>query len=145
MTYIDSSGEQKRPIMIHRALLGSIERFFGVLLETYGGDFPLWLAPVQVIVLPITDRVNDYGQKVIDQLKAADIRCELDDRSEKIGHKIREAELAKIPYMLVVGDKEAETGQVSLRHRGDGDMGAVSCDDLLKKLLEEIESKGLTT
>ena len=145
MTYIDSSGEQKRPIMIHRALLGSIERFFGVLLETYGGDFPLWLAPVQAIVLPITDRVNDYGQKVIDQLKAADIRCELDDRSEKIGHKIREAELAKIPYMLVVGDKEAETGQVSLRHRGDGDMGAVSCDDLLKKLLAEIESKGLTT
>lgn len=144
MTYVDSSGEQKRPLMIHRALLGSIERFFGVLLETYAGDFPLWLAPVQAIVLPITDKINDYGQKVMELLKAADIRCELDDRSEKIGHKIREAELAKIPYMLVIGGKEAEANQVSVRHRGDGDLGAISCDDLVKKLIQEIESKGLT-
>ncbi len=151
LTYVDSDGEQKRPMMIHRALLGSIERFFGVLLEHFGGDFPLWLAPEQAKVLPITDKVNDFAATVVKRLKAAGIRCSLDDRSEKIGHKIREAELAKVPYMLIVGGREAENDEVSVRHRGPdrgsgpegGDLGAVSVDELVKKLVSEIESKGL--
>ncbi len=145
LTYIDSSGEQKRPMMIHRALLGSIERFFGVLLEHYSGDFPLWLAPEQARVLPITDKVNDFAATVVKRLKAAGVRCSLDDRSEKVGHKIREAELAKTPYMLIVGGREAENDQVSVRHRGegDGDLGAMAVEDVVKKLALEIESKGL--
>ncbi len=145
LTYIDSSGEQKRPMMIHRALLGSIERFFGVLLEHYSGDFPLWLAPEQARILPITDKVNDYAATVVKRLKAAGVRCSLDDRSEKVGHKIREAELAKTPYMLIVGGREAENDQVSVRHRGegDGDLGAMAVEDVVKKLALEIESKGL--
>lgn len=143
LSYVDSSGELKRPMMIHRALLGSIERFFGVLVETYSGDFPLWLAPVQARVMPITDQINDYGAEVVKKLKSAGIRAELDDRSEKIGHKIREAELAKVPYMLIIGGREAEAGQVSVRHRGDGDLGALGLEELCEKLAKEIESKGL--
>lgn len=143
LTYIDSNGEQKRPMMIHRALLGSIERFFGVLLEHYGGDFPLWLAPAQARVLPITDKVNEFAETVVQRLKDAGVRCEIDDRSEKVGHKIREAELEKVPYMLIVGGREAENDQVSVRHRGDGDLGAMAVNEVVKKLAAEIVSKGL--
>ncbi len=141
--YIDSDGRQKRPYMVHRALLGSIERFFGVLIEHYAGDFPLWLAPVQVKVLPITDNLNDYAASVVDRLKKLDIRAQIDDRSEKVGAKIRDAELMKIPYMFIVGGREAEAGEVSVRKHGTGDLGSRSLDEAVAMLRAEIESKGL--
>ena len=120
-------------MMVHRALWGSVERFFGVLIEHYAGAFPLWLAPVQVKALPITDAQNDYARGVVERLEAAGVRAELDARSEKIGFKIREAQLAKVPYMLVVGPREAESGQVAVRHRSAGDLGAESVDDFLAR------------
>lgn len=141
--YIDSNGQQKRPYMIHRALLGSIERFFGVLIEHYAGNFPLWLAPTQVRVLTITDSINDYGQEVAAFLKQNGIRAYFDERSEKIGAKIRDAEMMKVPYMFVVGAKEAEDKKVSLRRHGEGDIGVKSLDEALAILKEEIKSKGL--
>lgn len=143
MTYADKDGQLKRPFMIHRALLGSIERFFGVLIEHYGGKFPLWLAPVQARVLPITDACNEYGEKVVRELKAAGIRCELDSRSEQIGHKIRESELQKIPYMIIIGAKEVESGEVSIRLHGHGDKGSLSLSELTEKLKEEIRTKAV--
>lgn len=144
MSYIDSNGEKKRPLMIHRALLGSIERFFGVLLEHTAGDFPLWLAPTQAMVMPITDNFNEYAAEVVEQLRQRGLRVQFDDRSEKIGHKIREAELMKIPYMLIIGAREVESKQVAVRHRGDGDLGAMAIESLCEKLLKEIDTKGLT-
>jgi threonyl-tRNA synthetase len=138
LTYIDSNGERKRPIMIHRALLGSLERFFGTLIEHYAGDFPLWLAPVQMRILPVTDRVMAYAEKLRDTFFQAGIRIELDERSEKIGHKIREAELAKVPIMLIIGDREAEAGKVSVRRRGMGDLGAMKAEALLEAVSKEI-------
>jgi len=143
LNYIDSDGKQKRPFMIHRALLGSIERFFGVLIENYAGNFPLWLAPLQVKVLPITDSFNDYARQVVDKLKARNIRAQADERSEKIGAKIRDAELMKVPYMFIVGAKEAEVEKVSLRKHGQGDLGPMTIDESIELLLKEIESKGL--
>lgn len=143
LTYIDNDGKQKRPYMIHRALLGSIERFFGVLIEHYAGNFPLWLAPVQVKILPITDNFNEYGEKLLKALKEHKIRAELDDRSEKVGAKIRDAEMQKIPYMCVVGAKEMESGSISLRRHGEGDLGSMSIDQLIELLKKEIENKGL--
>ena len=144
LSYIDSSGQQKRPFMIHRALLGSIERFFGVLIEHYAGNFPLWLAPTQVKVLPITDSVNEYAQELTKKLKENNFRAELDDRSEKVGAKIRDAELFKVPYMFVVGAREAESGQVSIRRHGQGDIGTKSFEEALEMLKTEEKSKGLT-
>jgi len=141
--YIDSDGQQRRPYMIHRALLGSIERFFGVLIEHYAGNFPLWLAPVQVKVLPITDNFNDYAGEVVDQLKKNNIRAQLDDRSEKVGAKIRAAEVIKVPYMFIVGAKEVEAKTVSVRKHGEGDLGAKSLEEALAMLNAEIASKGL--
>lgn len=141
LTYIDSDGERKRPLMIHRALLGSLERFFGTLIEHYAGDFPLWLAPVQARLLPVTDRAVEYSRKVEEKFRAAGLRVELDDRSEKIGHKIREAELAKIPIMLIIGDREVESGQVSVRRRSLGDLGALDADKLLEDMRLEIETR----
>ena len=141
--YIDTDGRQKRPYMIHRALLGSIERFFGVLIEHYAGKFPLWLAPVQVKVLPITDSLNEYGDSVVTELKKHRIRAELDNRSEKVGAKIRAAEVLKIPYMFIVGGKEAESGQVSVRKQGVGDLGVQSIEQARDMLLAEIRTKGL--
>jgi threonyl-tRNA synthetase len=129
--------------MIHRALLGSIERFFGVLVEHYAGNFPLWLAPVQVKVLPITDSFNEYGAEVVEQLKARNLRAVLDDRSEKVGAKIRDAEMQKVPYMMIVGAREAEAGAVSLRRHGEGDLGSKSIDEAVSLLSAEVESKGL--
>jgi threonyl-tRNA synthetase len=129
--------------MIHRARLGSIERFFGVLVEHYAGRFPLWLAPVQVRVLPITDELNEYGGELLAALKAKNVRAELDSRSEKIGHKIREAELQKIPYMLIIGSKEKENRTVSVRLHGRGDMGTFETDRLIAILKREIETKAI--
>lgn len=141
--YIDNNGQQQRPFMIHRALLGSIERFFGVLIEHYAGNFPLWLAPVQVKVLPVTDSANDYGREVVEKMKELGLRAVLDERSEKIGAKIRDAELLKVPYMCIVGAKEAEAGTLSVRKHGAGDIGVKTVDDTVGFLLKEVESKGL--
>ncbi len=143
LSYVDADGHHKRPYMIHRALLGSIERFFGVLIENYAGNFPLWLAPVQVKVLPITDSLNEYGRQVVEKLKEVEIRAVLDDRSEKIGAKIRDAELLKVPYMFVVGGREAEAGKVAVRKHSGGDQGSKSVDEAIMQLKAEIESKGL--
>ena len=141
--YIDRDGQHKRPFMIHRALLGAIERFFGLLIEHYAGNFPLWLAPVQVKVLPITDSFNEYGRKVVDRLKEEKIRAVLDDRSEKIGAKIRDAEIQKVPYMFIVGAKEVESQSVSMRKHGTGDLGVKTLDESVAGLRSEIKSKGL--
>jgi threonyl-tRNA synthetase len=123
LEYIAEDGKAHRPVMIHRALLGSLERFFGVLIEHYGGAFPLWLAPVQAVVMPIAERHQEYARKVTDELRGFGLRVHLDDRSEKTGYKIREAQMQKVPYMLVVGDKEVEAGSVAVRHRKVGDLG----------------------
>ena len=144
LEFASSDGQHKRPVMIHRALLGSIERFFGVLVEHYAGNFPLWLAPVQVRLLPITDAVNGFASEVTERLKASGIRAELDSRSEKIGAKIRDAELMKVPYMFVVGGREAEKGAVSVRRHGTGDLGVKSIEEATSLLLDEIKSKGLS-
>jgi threonyl-tRNA synthetase len=141
--YIDTSGQQKRPFMIHRALLGSIERFFGILIEHYAGNFPLWLASVQVKVLPITDSFNVLAEEITGKLKRHNIRAVVDTRSEKIGAKIRDAELLKVPYMFIIGAKEAENNSVAVRKHGHGDLGSSSFDDALKTLQDDIESKGL--
>jgi len=116
--------------MVHRALLGSLERFFGVLIEHYAGAFPLWLAPVQATVIPVAERHRDYGYKVAGQLRNAGVRVTVDDRNEKMGYKIREAQVQKVPYMLVVGDKEVEAGNASVRHRHRGDLGPRRVDEL---------------
>lgn len=141
LEYTGPDGEKHRPIMIHRVCFGSIERFIGILTEHYAGAFPTWLAPVQVMVMPITDRVKDYTDKIYDSLFDAGIRVEKDYRSEKIGYKIREAQLKKIPYMLVIGDREAESGVISVRTRSGGDMGTMSLDEFAAKIKEEISSR----
>ncbi len=136
--YIDEHGERVRPVMIHRAVMGSFERFFGVFIEHTGGNFPLWLAPEQARVLPITDRVHDYCDEVAAKLRAAGMRVTIDKRSEKIGYKIREGELQKIPFLLVVGDKEREAGNVALRVRKEGDKGAMNIDDFIESVREDM-------
>ena len=141
LEYTGADGEKHRPVMIHRVVFGSIERFIGVITEHFAGAFPTWLAPVQVKVLPITDRCQDYAEQVAQQLDARGIRVETDLRSEKIGYKIREAQLQKVPYMLVVGDKEVESGTVAVRSRSDGDLGAMALADFAERVAEEIESK----
>jgi len=141
MTFIDTSGQACRPIMIHRALLGSLERFFGVLIEHYGGAFPVWLAPVQVTVLTITDSQVGYGQKVYERLKERSIRVEANFDNEKIDKKIRDAQIQKIPYMLVIGNREVESGTVSVRRRDQKDLGPVKVDQFIENILKEIESK----
>ena len=141
--YIDRDGTQKRPYMIHRALLGSIERFFGVLIEHYAGNFPTWLAPVQVKVLPITDDQAEYARSVVEQLKKENIRAVLDDRSEKIGAKIRDAEMMKIPYMFVLGGREAEQNAVAVRRHGAGDVGVKPVGEAIDMLKKDIAGKGL--
>jgi threonyl-tRNA synthetase len=120
--------------MLHRALLGSLERFFGVLIEHYAGAFPLWLAPVQATVIPVTERHHEYAAKVADELRAQRVRVHVDDRNEKLGYKIREAQLHKVPYMLVVGDKEVEAQNVSVRHRQAGDLGSMDTSALAAKI-----------
>ena len=141
LTYKGPDGHDHQPYMIHRALLGSLERFFGILIENYEGAFPLWLAPVQAIVLPVLPENLEYAGTIYDWLRQNGIRAELDSRNEKIGYRIREAQMQKIPYMLVVGSKEAETGQVAVRARREGDLGAWSREDLLARMQEEIAAK----
>lgn len=143
LEYIGPDGEKHRPIMLHRVIYGSIERFIGILTEHFAGAFPTWLAPVQVRVLPISDKHYAYAQNVYGRLLENDIRAELDDRNEKVGYKIREAQLQKIPYMLIVGDKEVEQGTVSLRSRKEGDLGAISLSEFIEKILKEIATKAL--
>lgn len=134
-------GEKHRPVMIHRALLGSIERFIGVITEHFAGAFPAWLSPVQVKLLPVTDRAMDYAKNVAAQLDSQGFRVEVDGRNEKIGKKIREATLEKIPFMLVVGDRDMEAGTVSVRTRTGEDLGAMSLADFAAKLHEIVDSK----
>ena len=141
LEYIASDGEKHRPIMIHRVVFGSIERFIGILIEHFAGAFPTWLAPVQVRVLPISDKYMEYGQKVLAELKEAGIRAEIDTKAEKIGYKIREARLQKIPYMLVVGAKEEEDGVVSVRSRFKGDEGQKGLDAFISDIKEEIKNR----
>lgn len=141
LEYVGTDGEKHRPIMIHRVVFGSIERFIGILIEHFAGAFPTWLAPVQVKVLPISDKYMDYAQSVLNKLTEAGIRAEVDTRAEKIGYKIREAQTAKIPYMLVVGQKEEEENTVSVRSRAAGDEGARSLDTFIADILKEIETK----
>ncbi|MBS1779783.1 MAG: threonine--tRNA ligase [Bacteroidetes bacterium] len=141
LEYVDSDNSRKRPVMIHRAPFGSMERFIAVLLEHCGGNLPLWLAPIQVKALPISDKFGDYANSVVAKLKDAGIRAEVDDRNEKIGKKIRDTELMKVPYMLVVGEKEMNEGKVAVRKHGEGDKGAVTVDDFLVDTLEIIKKQ----
>ncbi len=143
LEYIGEDNKPHRPIMIHRALFGSMERFFGVLIEHYAGAFPLWLAPVQVAVLPITDRVNEYAEKVARELRTAGLRVEANMRGEKIGAKIRDAQLQKIPFMLVLGDREMEEGKVAVRERTRGDIGAMSLDEFRNMARSLVESRAI--
>ena len=143
LTYTGADGEKHRPVMIHRVVFGSIERFIGILIEHFAGAFPTWLSPVQVKILTITSRCDERAKEISAILDKAGYRPELDLRNEKIGFKIREAQMMKVPYMLVLGDKEAEAGVVAVRSRRDGDLGTMTPDALLEKLREEIESKAL--
>ncbi|HSK62520.1 MAG TPA: threonine--tRNA ligase [Pyrinomonadaceae bacterium] len=144
LEYIGEDNKPHRPVMIHRALFGSMERFFGVLIEHYAGAFPLWLAPVQVAVLPITDRINDYAEEVGRELRSAGLRVEMNLRSEKIGAKIRDAQLQKVPFMLVLGDREMEQKAVAVRERASGDIGAMSIEEFKEMARKLIEARALT-
>lgn len=141
LTYVGADGEKHRPVMIHRVIFGSIERFIAILTEHFAGAFPIWLAPVQVKVMPISERQNDYAVQVTKQLEELDIRVELDNRNEKIGYKIREAQMQKIPYMLIVGDKEIENNAVAVRDRKEGDRGSMSLDEFVSNIQKEIKEK----
>jgi threonyl-tRNA synthetase len=141
LEYIAEDGKKHRPLMVHRALFGSVERFFGILVEHYAGAFPVWLAPVQAAILPITDKQNSYADEVAEKLKAAGVRAVVDDRNEKVNLKIREAQLQKVPYMLVIGGREAEAGQVAVRHRKRGDLGPVPVEEFLKTVTGDIANK----
>ncbi len=141
LTYVGQDGEKHRPVMIHRVVFGSIERFIAILTEHYAGAFPLWLAPVQVMIVPISENQAEYAHEVCDKLVSLGIRAEVDDRNEKMGYRIREAQLQKIPYMLVLGEKEKESGSVAVRNRKKGDLGVMSFEQLADKLQREIAEK----
>lgn len=140
LTYIGEDGEKHRPVMLHRVIFGSIERFIGIITEHFAGAFPTWLAPVQVKLLPISDAQVEYSKKVKTEFEKQGLRVELDDRNEKIGYKIREAQLEKVPYMLVIGDKEVEGNKVAVRSRKEGDMGAISVEEFISNIKHEIEN-----
>ena len=140
LTYIGEDGEKHRPVMLHRVIFGSIERFIGILIEQYAGAFPTWLAPVQVKILTIADRHVDYAKKLIKEMSSKGIRVELDDREEKMGYKIREAQLQKVPYMLIIGDKEVEENKASMRSRDKGDLGSIEKEKFIEKIEEEIKN-----
>ena len=145
LAYTGADNAEHRPVMIHRALMGSFERFMGILIEHYAGEFPLWLAPVQAAVLPLADRHVDYAREVQAALVDAGLRADVDDRTESVGRKIREAELRKVPYMLVVGDREAEQRAVALRRHREGDQGTVPLDEVVERLVAEVAvARGLT-
>ena len=141
LTYIDSDGSKKRPVMLHRVIFGSIERFIGILIEHFAGKFPVWLAPVQVKVLPISDNFVEYGSEVIGKLREAGIRCEIDNRSEKIGYKIREARNERVQYMIIVGEQEKTHGNISLRSREGGDEGSTSLEEFIARVQKEEKEK----
>lgn len=141
LTYVGEDGQKHRPVMIHRVAYGSLERFIGILIEHYAGAFPIWLAPVQIKILPITDRHVSYARELESALNGKEVRVEIDDRNEKIGYKIREAQLEKIPYILVVGDKEIETHSVAVRKRGEGDIGSFQAAEFFERVLSEINTK----
>ncbi|MCQ2389215.1 MAG: His/Gly/Thr/Pro-type tRNA ligase C-terminal domain-containing protein, partial [Kiritimatiellae bacterium] len=138
LTYVGADGKEHQPYMVHRALLGSIERFFGILIEHYAGAFPLWLAPEQVRILPISDKALDYAKKIQAALKQAGFRVDVDVSAEKLGAKIRAATLMKVPYQVVVGPRDEAAGQISVRSRADGDLGAFKLEDFLAKLRTEL-------
>ena len=142
LAYTGADNAEHRPVMIHRALMGSFERFIGILIEHYAGEFPLWLAPVQAVVLPIADRHAEYAERVATELRDAGLRVEVDDRSESIGKKIRETEVRKVPYMLVVGDNEVEVGEVSVRRHREGDQGSIPVADFGAAAAAEIAERG---
>jgi len=144
LEYIDTDGQPRRPVMVHRAIFGSFERFIGILTEHFAGAFPTWLAPVQARVLPVSGKHAEYARSVFGRLRAARVRAELDDRNEKLGYRIREAQLRKVPYMLVVGEREAQNGTASLRRRTGEDLGAVPVDRVLAELVAEIGSRSAT-
>jgi len=137
VSYIGADNDKHRPIMIHRVIFGSIERFIGILIEHYGGRFPVWLAPVQVKVLSVSEKSREYANSIYDRMKAAGIRCEVDNRDEKIGYKIREAQLQKAPYMLVIGEKEVENGNLTVRSRDKGDLGAMDVQAFIDQVLKQ--------
>ena len=141
MEYTDSDGTKKHPYIIHRTSIGCYERTLALLIEKYAGAFPTWLAPVQVKLLPITDGQKEYAREFALELQNSGIRFEVDDRNEKIGYKIREAQLEKVPYMLIIGEKETETGSVSVRSRKDGDLGQMEKAEFIEKILQEIKDK----
>jgi threonyl-tRNA synthetase len=141
LSYIGADGEKHRPVMIHRVVFGSIERFIAILTEHFAGAFPVWLSPIQVKILPLVDKHHEYAAKVQKELEAKGIRVEIDLRNEKIGYKIREAQLEKIPYMLVIGDKEMDNNMVAVRSRKEGDLGAMSLNDFMNKIDQEIKGK----
>lgn len=144
LEYIGEDNKPHRPVMVHRALFGSIERFFGVLIEHYAGAFPMWLAPVQIVVLPITDRINEYAEKIAQELRGAGLRVDVNVRNDKIGAKIRDAQLQKIPFMLVLGDREMEQGQVAVRERTKGDIGVMSTDEFKQMATRLVTTRALT-
>lgn len=144
LNYIGSDGEKHRPVIVHRTILGSIERFFGILIEHFAGKFPVWLAPVQVMIIPVADSHHDFAKGIAEELTAIGVRASVDIRDEKLGYRIREAQMQKVPYMLVIGDKEAEGGDLALRIRDTGDAGLISLADLKEKLTEKINTKSLT-
>lgn len=141
LTYTDADGKEKTPIMIHRAIVGSPERFMGILIEHYAGEFPLWLSPVQAKILPINDEVLPYAEDVKEALEGAKIRTEIDDKAESLGKKIRNAELEKVPYMIIMGAKEKESGKISIRSKKEGDLGALDLKEFIKRIKKEIEEK----
>jgi len=144
LEYIDTDGQPKRPVVVHRAIFGSYERFVGILVEHFAGAFPTWLAPVQARVLPVSEKHAEYARKVYRQLREVRVRAELDDRNEKLGYRIREAQLHKVPYMLVVGEREAQSGTASLRRRTGEDLGAVALDRIVSELVAEIGNRSAT-
>ena len=143
LEYVGSDGQKHRPVVIHRAPFGSLERFIGVLIEHFGGDFPVWLAPVQVAVIPVSQNFIDYAKKVVNSLKENGIRVEFDERNEKIGYKIRESETQKIPYMLIIGEKEQTAGNISVRKHKEGDKGSLSINEFIDNITEEIKNKSI--
>jgi len=144
LTYIDTDGKEKRPVMLHRAIIGSPERFLMVLIEHFGGNFPTWLTPVQIKVLPITERHLAYATEVLKKLRTEGIRAELDDRNERLQAKIRDAQLEKVAYMFIVGDREAEAKAVAVRKRDGTDLGSQNLEDFIKVLRLEIDNKTIS-
>ena len=145
LEYTGSDGQKHRPVVIHRAPFGSLERFIGILIEHYAGEFPLWLAPTQVVVIPISQNYFDYASKVFNELKKNDIRAEIDERNEKVGYKIRDWELKKVPYMIIVGEKEAESGNISVRKHKEGDKGTFKLSEFIDNIADEIDKKEILT